>query len=137
MMTIELQMLAASTALGFVYLFMAIMAVTKQRGKAWNMGNREEPVAPLTGTAFRLDQAFQNFRETFPLFAAAVLAVQASQRWSTLTMIGVHLYFWGRVAYLPIYAYGIVRVRSLVWILSSLGIAFLLVALFLPFNSGN
>lgn len=136
-MTIELQMLAASIALGFVYLFSAVIAATKQRGSAWNAGNREEPCAPLTGCAFRLHQAFHNFLETFPFFVAAVLAVQASQRWSTLTMIGVHLYFWGRLAYLPIYAAGIIYLRTIVWLLSTIGILLLLAALLLPFNSGS
>ncbi|MGZ3695290.1 MAG: MAPEG family protein [Bdellovibrionota bacterium] len=133
-MTIELQMLAAAIALGFVHLFLAITFATKQRGVAWNKGNREEPVATLTGVAFRLDQAFENFKETFPFFVAAVLAVQAGQRWGTLTMIGVHLYFWGRVAYLPIYAYGITGLRSLVWVTATVGIFLLLAVLILPLN---
>ncbi|MGE3263415.1 MAG: MAPEG family protein [Bacteriovoracia bacterium] len=130
MTTIEIQMLGASILLGFVHLFLAATAATKQRGKAWNIGTREGPTAPLTGTAFRLDQAFENFKETFPFFAAAVLAVQASQRWSMLTVLGVHLYFWGRVAYLPVYAFGINYVRTLVWIVATGGILLLVLALF-------
>jgi uncharacterized MAPEG superfamily protein len=133
-MTIELQMLGAATILGFVYLFAAIIVITRQRGRAWNIGTREGPTAPLTGMAFRLDQAFQNFRETFPLFAAAVLAVQAGGKWSTLSMVGVHLYFWARVVYLPVYAYGINGVRTAVWLVSVIGIFLLLAALLLPVN---
>lgn len=134
-MTIELQVLAAAIALGFVHLFLAIGAATKQRGRAWNLSTREGPTAPLTGVAFRLDQAFENFKETFPFFAAAVLTIQASERWSWLTVVGVHLYFWARVMYLPVYAYGINGVRTLVWGVSFLGILLLVLALFFPFNA--
>lgn len=131
-MTIELQILGASVFLGFIHLFLAITAATKQRGRAWNVGTREGPTPPLTGMAFRLDQAFENFKETFLFFAAAVLAVQAGQKWSTLSVIGVHLYFWARVVYLPIYAFGINYVRSLVWMLATLGIFLVLLSLFFP-----
>ena len=131
-MTIELQMLAASIVLGFVHLFVAISAATRQRGKAWNIGSREGPTAPLTGYAFRVDQAFENFKETFPFFVAAVLAVQAGQRWGTITLLGVHLYFWARVAYLPIYALNINYARTAVWLCSVVGIFLLVAALLLP-----
>jgi len=57
--------------------------------------------------------ALHNFIESFALFAAAVLAAHAAGRHNALTHWGVQLYFWGRVAYLPLYAYGVPKVRSM------------------------
>jgi uncharacterized MAPEG superfamily protein len=85
---------------------------------------------PLHGVAGRLDRSLRNFLETFPLFAAAVLATTAVGRHNALTEWGAQLYFWGRVAYLPLYAAGIPLVRSLVWNIAAAGILLLLVALF-------
>jgi len=68
-------------------------------------------------------------RATFPFFAAAVLAVVLTQRQDGLTALAVQLYFWARLIYLPLYAAGVPYVRSLVWLVSLLGIVMLLWAL--------
>jgi len=67
--------------------------------------------------------------ETFPFFAAAVLAVVLTQRQDGMTAVAVQLYFWARLVYLPLYAAGVPYVRSLVWLVSLLGIVMLLWAL--------
>ena len=84
---------------------------------------------PLTGVPARLQRAQRNFLETFPLFAAAVIVAHLAGRNGELTFWGVQLYFWGRVAYVPLYAFGIYGVRSLVWAVTILGIALILIAL--------
>jgi uncharacterized MAPEG superfamily protein len=43
--------------------------------------------------------------------------------------VAVQLYFWARLIYLPLYAAGVPYVRSLVWLVSLLGIVMLLWAL--------
>lgn len=125
-MTVELQMLAWSILLGFVYLGLAGAAITKQRGPAWNVGARDEKLPEPTGRAGRLDRAFQNFKETFPYFAAAVLISEFVSRQTgqgnQLSVIGAQLYFWARVAYIPLYAFGVPVVRTLVWLVSIIGI---------------
>ena len=67
---------------------------------------------PLAGTAGRLDRAMRNFLETFPLFAAAVLIAALAGRHNWMTEWGAVLYFAARVAYVPLYAYGVRIVRS-------------------------
>jgi uncharacterized MAPEG superfamily protein len=42
---------------------------------------------------------------------------------------GASLYFWARVLYLPLYAFGVPLFRSIVWNVAALGIALLLIAL--------
>ena len=81
------------------------------------------------GLAGRLERALTNFLETFPLFAAAVLMAQAIGVHNWMTEWGAQLYFWGRVLYLPLYAFGVVLVRSLVWNVATAGIILILLAL--------
>ena len=42
------------------------------------------------------------------------------------TALGAQLYFWARVAYVPLYAAGIPYLRSLVWAVSVAGILMVL-----------
>jgi len=58
-----------------------------------------------------------------------VLAVVLTQRQDGMTAVAVQLYFWARLIYLPLYAAGVPYVRSLVWLVSLLGIVMLLWAL--------
>jgi uncharacterized MAPEG superfamily protein len=128
--TIEIQMLAWAIVLGVVQLLLAATLGTQQRGLKWNVSARDQVPPPLTGAAARLDRAFWNFLETFPFFAAAVLAVVASGHGNATTALGAQLYFWGRVVYVPLYALGIPYVRTLVWTVSLIGLVMVLLGLF-------
>ncbi len=128
-MTIEIQMLAWSIALGLVHVLLGATLMTAQRGLKWNTSARDGEPKPLTGAAARVDRALRNFLETFPFFAAAVLAVVLTQRTSPETALGAQVYFWARLAYLPLYAAGIPYVRTLAWAASLWGLLQLLWAL--------
>lgn len=128
-MNTELRLLAFSVVLGILQLFLGVFASTAVRGTKWNMGNREENAPPLSGAPARINLAFENFKETFPFFVAAVLLVHATGRYSSLSALGAQLYFFARVAYLPVYAAGIQGLRSLVWLASMVGIGLVLAAL--------
>lgn len=128
-MTIELQMLAWTIALGIAHLLIDAALMTSQRGMRWNASARDGEAKPLTGVAARVNRALRNFLETFPLFAAAVLAVVAASRGSDDTALGAQLYFWARVAYVPVYAAGIPYLRSVIWAVSLWGILQVLWAL--------
>ncbi|HKA38607.1 MAG TPA: MAPEG family protein [Burkholderiales bacterium] len=128
-MNIEVRVLAWTVVLGLVQIVAASHAASLQRGYQWSASARDGEVAPLVGVAGRLDRALRNFSETFPLFAALVLAAQAVGRHSGLTESGAILYFMARLAYLPLYAFGVPLVRSLVWSIAAVGMLLLLVAL--------
>jgi uncharacterized MAPEG superfamily protein len=128
-MTIELRMLALSIVLGLVHIILNASTATTQYGLDWNTGPRDTAMPPLHGVAGRLQRALQNFVESFALFAAAVLAAHAAGRHNALTHWGVQLYFWGRVAYLPLYAYGVPKIRSVAWAIATLGTILILLAL--------
>ena len=126
-MSLELQMLGYSALLGLAQIILASHTASIQRGYRWTAGSREEALAPLTGMAHRSARALANFLETFPLFAALVLAAHIANREGALTHWGVQLYFWARVAYVPLY--GVRLVRSLVWNVATAGIILLAIAL--------
>ena len=128
-MTIELIMLACSVALGLAHIVLASHTTSLQRGYRWTASARDEAVPPLVGVAGRLERAARNYLETFTLFAAAVLTANAAGRHNWMTIAGAQLYFWGRVAYLPLYALGIPLIRSLAWNVATLGIILILLAL--------
>jgi uncharacterized MAPEG superfamily protein len=128
-MTPELTLLAWSVVLGFVHIIVSAIATTAQYGTKWNVGSRDAQMPPLQGVAGRLNRALHNFLETFPLFVAAVLIADATNRHGALAVWGAQLYFWARVIYLPIYAAGIPVARTLVWAVASAGIVMIVLAL--------
>ena len=130
-MTVELKMLILSVVLGIVQIVAASHTASLQRGYRWTASPRDEKVPPLRGVAGRLDRALRNFLETFPLFAAVVLAAHVSGTHSALTGLGAQLYFWARLAYVLLYAAGVPVIRSLVWNVATVGILLLVAALFL------
>ena len=129
-MTIDLKMLGWSVFLGLAHVVIAASLATRQRGLQWNAGNRDGAAASLTGVAARAARASANFLETFPYFAAAVLAVATAGRNTPHTALGAELYFAARVLYLPIYLVGIPYVRTLVWVVSLWGLLQVLEGLF-------
>jgi len=129
--TIELWMLTLSVVLGIVQITAASHAASLQRGYRWTASPRDETMPPLQGVAGRLDRALHNFIESFPLFAAVVLAAHVSDTHDALTEWGAQLYFWARVVYVLLYAVGIPLLRSIVWNIATLGILLFIVALFL------
>lgn len=131
LVTVELRMLVFSVVLGIVQIVATSHAASLQRGYRWTAGPRDEGAEPLRGAAGRLERALRNFLETFVLFAAVVLAAHASETHGALTEWGARLYFWARVAYVPLYAAGVPIVRSLVWNVVTIGILLFVAALFL------
>ena len=129
-MTTEIQMLAWAIALGLAHVLIGAVLMTRQRGMKWNASARDGEAAPLTGVAARVERATRNFMETFPFFAAAVLAVVVADRMSADSALGAQVYFWARLAYLPIYAAGIPYLRSLAWAVSLWGLLQVLWVLF-------
>lgn len=128
-MNTELTVLVCSVVLGFVHIAASSHAKSLQHGYRWTASARDKPVPPLSGVAGRLERALNNYLETFPFFAALVLASQLIGVHNWLTEWGCFLYLGARLAYLPLYAFGIPLVRSLVWNVASAGILLLVIAL--------
>jgi|SRR5262245_23404525 len=128
-MTLELKMLVLSIVLGLVHIVIASHAASLQRGYIWTASSRDDAVPALTGLAGRLERALRHFVETFPLFAAAILAAHVAGTHNWTTERGAQLYFGACVAYLACYAAGVFLLRSLVWNVAALGIVLVLLSL--------
>lgn len=130
-MTIDLTMLAATLVLAFVQILLFDFARTAQYGLKWNVGPRDAATPPLSPFAGRLQRAQNNLFETLPLFVGAVLVAHVAGKADAQTSLGAQVYFWGRVAYVPLYAFGVTGLRSLVWIVSVAGLGMIVARLFI------
>ena len=128
-MTTELTLLAWTLVLAVVQILAFDVARTGQYGIKWNTGPRDEDMPPLSPVAERLRRAQNNLYETLPLFVAAVLILHVAGVHSAKTVLACQLYFWARVAYVPLYAFGVKMVRSLVWMVGFAGLVMLLLAI--------
>jgi len=126
----ELQLLGLAVIIGLVQLTWAAGAARAQQNMKWAAGPRDEPM-PIHGVAARLDRAFRNFMETFPLFAAAIVTAYLAGKLGGLTLWGAGLYVAMRALYVPLYAAGAPLVRSLSWGVSMVGLTLVVVAVFL------
>ena len=125
-MTTELTVLAWGCVLALVHIFAAVRVKTRQYGTKWNMGARDEQLPPAEPIVGRLARAQANFFETFPIMIAAVLLVTISDQTNRWTAIGALLWLLARIVYLPIYAAGIPKVRTLIFLVSIVGLLMVL-----------
>jgi uncharacterized MAPEG superfamily protein len=124
----EIEMLCWSTALGILQLVLAAGMAALDQGLPYNFSPRDAPAPSLGKVGGRLARAFRNFLETFPLFAAAVFAVTVLNKEDVASGLGAQIYFWARLAYVPLYAAGIPLARTLVWAISLVGLIMVLTA---------
>jgi len=128
--TPELTMLAATLVLAFVLLFLPAAGRTMANGIEWNAGARDGlPARPGIITQ-RLERAQANMWETLPLFIGAVLIAHVTGEDGPLTFWGTQAFFWARLVYIPLYAFGVPFVRSIVWLIAMGGLVAVFAALF-------
>jgi uncharacterized MAPEG superfamily protein len=129
-MTPEFILLAFTLILALIQIGAAGMARTAELGAKWNAGPRDGENPPPGKLAGRLIRAQSNLFETLPLFIGAVVMASIEGKFGLLTALGTHLYFFGRLIYLPLYAFGVPYIRSLVWLVATGGLVMVIVALF-------
>lgn len=124
-MAFELKILVWGCVLAFVHIFAAGQAKTRQYGRDWNVSARDAELPPPSPVVGRLMRAQANYFETFPI-AAILLLLAGLVPASNLTVWGASLWLGARIVYLPLYAFGVPVVRTLVWGISFVGILLLL-----------
>lgn len=127
--TQEMRMLWASSLLGLVQLVLAVLFSVGARGMPWALGARDQAGASLSTAGARVERAWRNFMETYPIFAALVLLATAMGKHSPATEWGSELYFFGRVLYVPVYTSGIPVARTAAWAVAAAGIVLLLLGI--------
>ena len=125
-MAVELKIAALGALLLLVHIFAAVHLKTKQYGRKWNVGARDESLPPLDPVAGRLARAQANFQETFPIAIVALLGVVIAGRTSALTALGGWIWLGARTTYLPLYAFGVPVVRTGVFTISIAGLVMVL-----------
>lgn len=130
-MTVELTYLVWTLGLAIFQILLATVFLVLETGLPYASSPRDNPpLVNLGVTAGRLKRAQNNILETLPIFIGAVLATQVMQIHTSTTAMGVMLYFWARVVYVPVYALGISYLRTAVWGVSLAGIIMVLTSLF-------
>ena len=101
------------------------------RTQAWSPGgmmvafsNREDVIAPL-GIGGRADRAAKNMIEGMVMFLALVLAASVAGK-APQAALGATVFFWARLVYWPVYLAGIPVLRTLIWLVSIVGLALIL-----------
>jgi uncharacterized MAPEG superfamily protein len=125
-MPVELKIAALGAVLLLVHILVAGNVRTKQYGRRWNVGARDEEQPPLNPVAGRLARAQANFQETFPIAVVALLGVVIAGQTSWMTVLGGWIWLGARTIYLPLYAMGVPVVRTVVFGISIGGLGMVL-----------
>lgn len=125
-MPIELKILAYGAILLVIHIAAAAQVRTREYGLKWNIGPRDEAVPPPGPLSGRLARAQANFLETFPIAIVALIGVVVANRTSASTALGAWIWLGARIVYLPLYAAGVPVIRSIVFAVSLVGLAFVI-----------
>lgn len=125
----------------YLVIYMAIvtwltsLVASLLRVKGWTpsgmqiaFGNRDNlpEASPLAG---RAERTARNTLENFVLFAAIALVAHISGRAGARVDKGAEIFFWARLAFIPVYYAGIVYLRTAVWLVSIIGLAMMIAAI--------
>lgn len=115
--------------------WVTILAASMIRVKAWTpaglmlaFGNRDHLPA-AEGFAGRLDRTARNTVENFLFFAVIALVTHTAGADGPKVASGAEIFFWARIAYIPVYGAGIVYLRTGVWAVSIIGLGMMLAAI--------
>jgi len=98
-------------------------------GLQWALGNRDEPLVVPAWTA-RACRAHANLVENLPPFAILVLVAHVAGASNYWTALGAQLFFWARVAHVVVYTFGLIGVRTAVFMVGTVGELMILAQLF-------
>ena len=123
----ELTCLELSVVLWLVHVL--VQASCRQRADAVSAicsRSRDKP-AEARGLLYgRACRALANYVENFTPFVAVALALIVTQRTGGAGAVGATIWILARIVYLPIYVFGIIYVRTLVWGISIVGLVMML-----------
>ncbi|MBY9067799.1 MAPEG family protein [Hyphomonas sp. WL0036] len=131
-MSVELSWLSATVGLFVVYILGEAYAGHRQYSGKELLSARDNlaPYGPLMGRAKR---ATANMVEAMCMFVPLVLLVEASGRSNQWTELGAAIFFFARLAFAPLYWFGVPAVRSLVFFVGVVGLVMMFLQV-LPFS---
>lgn len=111
-----------------------IVAASLIKAKAWTpkgllaaMGNREHDI-DCSGFPARTERAAKNMLENMVLFTALALVAVVGNVSDPNVELGARIFYWARLAYIPIYMVGIPVARTGVWAISVIGMGMIFAA---------
>jgi len=131
-MTSELNYLTASVAVFFVMIMVQAILSDKEHGIKHGAGARDNTV-DKTLIVQRAKRANQNMIESLIMFIPLVLVAVMTERTNAMTALGAAMFFWGRLAYAPLYWFGVPWLRSAAWFVGIIGLILIFLQI-LPFT---
>lgn len=131
-MSTELAYLISAVALYFVMILMQALGglFSKKATMKELLGARDDmPMTGLSPFHARTKRAQANMNEGMMMFVPLIFAALYMNDLSALTAIGAAMFFYGRLAFAPLYYFGVPVVRTLAWAVSIIGLILILVEL--------
>ncbi|HEX4767022.1 MAG TPA: MAPEG family protein [Lichenihabitans sp.] len=125
----ELTLLVWSVILLLAHIAAQGSLVVPLRGFKWNAGPRDEGQPPLGRHAGRAQRALDNYKETYPAFIALTLGLAVAGHGGGIGEVGAWLWFLARIAFLPLYLFGVPWLRSAAYGVSMAGLLLMFVRL--------
>ena len=121
-MSLEWTLLAWSPVLFALYMGTQATLYRLEHGVEFAATGRVDEPPAKSPYLQRAEKALRNFLESYGVFIALAVAAELGHRSGLLTQWGGGLYFAARIVYLPLYVLGTKYIRSLVWVVSLLGL---------------
>ncbi len=116
-------------ALYYVGVFLPSLFLIPRIGLIAYLGSRDTDPDPVVMQA-RAQRATRNFQENLaPFLALAVLAMLLPESDNGTALLGAQLFFFGRLAYLPLYLVAIPMLRSTAFTVGFVGLILMALAL--------
>jgi uncharacterized MAPEG superfamily protein len=122
----EIVVLALSVVLLIAQVALQAVLVTREFGREWNAGPRDEKLQPKSVFAGRAQRALTNLQETYPAFVGLALALVVTGQAGQWGAFGAWLWLAGRIVYVPLYVFGIPYIRSAAWTVATIGLVVML-----------
>jgi uncharacterized MAPEG superfamily protein len=122
-MPTDARLLVYSVLLCWIMLVVAALLRTRvgAGGLSAAVGNRQDLPAP-SPLAGRADRAARNTLENLVLFVALLVAAHIGHASQDRIDLGARIFFYARLAYVPVYLIGITHVRTAIWLVSLVGL---------------
>ena len=134
-LSIELTMLLWSALLFVVHVGIAAVGADTSNGMGWAFGNRDtQPELPAWVERSRRAQA--NMAENLLPFACFAIIVHLTGNSNQWTALGAQIFLAARVAYLPLYLFGVTFLRSIAYSVGLAGMVMMASSLFLVDSPG-
>ncbi|MCA8901167.1 MAG: MAPEG family protein [Hyphomonas sp.] len=131
-MTEDLTWLSATVALFFVYLLGEVVLGNIQYTPKELLGSRDG-LAPNNPALARAKRATSNMVEAMCMFVPLVLIAAVTGKSNEMTAYGAMTFFFARVAYAPLYWFGVPTLRTLAWFAGVIGLIMIFLQV-LPFS---